>query len=137
MAEGQRDVIIMEALLDIPRQPARDRHDFKNADDMRSFESKAAGHDHAYVARTEDDDLLARHAVVQVDVGLGNAGCEYARRPCAGDCQSAAGALAAAHRKYHRFGLHFNETVCVGCNHQFFRSHIDNGRIRNIGNISF
>ena len=70
---------------------------------MSAFQRHAACHDHADIARAEDDDLRAGHPVVEVQVSLRGACGEHARRTLAGNAQCAAAALLAACLLYTSF----------------------------------
>ena len=64
---------------------------------MGSLQREAACHDHADIAGSEDDDFAGRHAVIEINVGLGHTGCKYACRPLAGNGQCAARSFPASH----------------------------------------
>ena len=59
------------------------RHQLEHGLHMRALERHAARHDHADVARAEDDDLAAGHTVVQVHVRLRGACGKHAGGPLA------------------------------------------------------
>jgi len=87
-------------LPDVARQAAGVRKDFEDGLHLGALQGEPARHDHADVARAEDDDFLAHHRVVQIDVGLCDSGGPDARRPVSRNADGAPGALAAAHGQH-------------------------------------
>ena len=92
-------------------KPGQEGHHLEHALHLGAFEGQAAGHDHADVARAEDDEALAGHVAFHVDPALGGAGGVDAGRARAGEADLGAGALAAAHRQHDGAGFDVQHAV--------------------------
>jgi len=113
MAEVERNIVIHQALHVVAGEAGEEGHHFQHALHLRAFQRQAAGHDHADVARAEDDVALAGHIAFHVDPALGGAGGVHAGRACAGDADLGAGALAAAHGQHDGARLHIHKPAAL------------------------
>ena len=105
MGEVEGDVKVLQALDDVPVQSAGIGHHFHAGQHLGAFQGHAAGHDQADVAAAQDHNPLAGQIAFHVDIALGGAGGEHARRTSAGDGDGAPGALPAAHSQHDGLGL--------------------------------
>ena len=126
----QRNIVVVQALLDVARQAARIGLNLVHTLDVRALERHAAGHDQADVAAAEDDDLAANHHVLQVDVALRHTGGIYARRTMTRRGQRAAGTFAAAHGQQHSIRLELHQAmVPAGGGDDLIARHIQHGAV--------
>ena len=98
-------MIVVQALLDIARQTARIGLHLINALHMRALQRHAARHDQADIAAAQNDDFMADHDVLQIDIILRNACGINACGALPGNGKRAARAFTAAHCQKHRIGL--------------------------------
>ena len=110
-AQFERDVEVVEALDDVSRQSARIGHQLADHLDVRTLKGHAARHDKTDIARAEDNDFLAGHIAVNVDIFLRSTCGENAGAAGARDVERTSRTLAAAHCKNDCGGVDLNKTV--------------------------
>ncbi len=133
MLQLQRDVEIQQALDVIAAQATEVGHHLQHALDFGALKSEAAGHDHADVARSQDDETAAGHVTFDIDPTLRRPRGEDARRTRAGDADLRAGALAAAHREHNCLRAELLEArACSRRVHPAVRRHLQHDGIEQI-----
>ena len=110
-AQFERDVEVVEALDDVSRQSARIGHQLADHLDVRTLKGHAARHDKTDITRAEDNDFLAGHIAVNVDIFLRSTCGENAGAAGARDVERTSRTLAAAHCKNDCGGVDLNKTV--------------------------
>lgn len=114
MAQIQRNMIIVQALLQIAPQAAGNRLYFKYGLHMRALQCQPSGHNHANIPGAQYDDFMSHHTIVQIDVRLRRTGGKHTGWALARNGQRAARPFPAAHRQHNRLGLHLPEAKRAG-----------------------
>ena len=105
VAEIERNIIVLEALNDVPVQAGGIRHELHTGKDFCPLKGHPPGHDQADIARTEDHNAFPRHQAFQVDEALRGPGGIDSGAAGAGRTKRATGTLAAAHGQDDRLGM--------------------------------
>ena len=105
VGEIQGNIEIMQALDNVAGQASGIRHDLHAGQNFGSFQTHTASHDQANVTGTEDDHPAAYQVSFHVQIALRRASSEYACGSGTGNCDSAPGALTAAHGQDDRLGF--------------------------------
>ena len=113
VAQVQRDVIVVQALVDVARQTRGGGLGLVHAEHLRALKRQAARHDEPDVAAAEDDAAAGRQLAEQVRKVLRGAGREHARRARAVDKDLLCRALAAAGGQHERARLVAGDAVAA------------------------
>ena len=100
MGQVQRDIIILQALDDIPVQPAGIGHDLHAREDLCALERHPARHNQANVPAAENQNPPPDHVALHIHIALGRPRRKDACRACPGDGDGTACALPTAHRQH-------------------------------------
>ena len=111
MAQLQGDAVVVQALDDVPLQPAGIGHQLRHHLDLGPLQGHAAGHDEPDIAGAQDDHLPTGHIALHIHQPLGGARGVDARRAAAGYAQRAPGPLPAAHGQDDRLGVELEQPV--------------------------
>ena len=74
MAQIKRNLIILEALYNVPVETGRIRHDFDTGKDFGALQRHSSGHNQPDIAGTKDDYTLSGHHPFKVDIFLSGSG---------------------------------------------------------------
>ncbi len=129
MAQVQGDAVVVQALLDIPGQAAGIGQHLKYRLHLRALQGQTPRHNHADVAGTHNDDFLAHHGIVKIDIALSHAGVINSRGSGAGDGQRAPGTLPAPHSQDDGFRLHLEQAVPRGCGDNLVPGQVNDGGV--------
>ena len=125
MTEVERNAIIVQALLYIPRKTAGIGLNFVDSFYVGSLQGQPSGHDQADIAAAQNDDLFSHHDILQIHIGLGDAGGIDAGGTGARSGQGAAGPFPAPHGQENRLGLDLQEAAFFSDRrNDFFRRYI-------------
>ena len=111
MGEIKRNIVVLQALHNVPVQSVGIRHQLHAGENLRALQRHAARHNQADVTGAEDDDPFADHVAFHIDVALRGARGENTRGTVARNADSAAGSLSAAHGQNNR--LRLNDLIAV------------------------
>jgi len=97
VAQVERNIVVIQTLRNVAGQAGGIWHQLEHSLHMGAFQGHSAGHNHTDIAGTQNNDLFAGHAVIEVHVRLRSTGREHAGRTFTGDAQRATAAFLAAH----------------------------------------
>ena len=106
MAEFQRDVVILQALYNIPFQTAAIGHQFCHSLYLCPFQRHTPGHNQANIPAAQNHHFPPGHIAFHIDKALGRTGGKNTCRPVPRNIQRPSGPLPASHRQNH--GLRLN-----------------------------
>ena len=138
VAQTQRNVEIIETLLNVARKTARVGHQLANGVHLCTLQCHTARHDQTDVARAENDNFFAGEIPFEVDVLLRCARAVNACRTCACNVERSAGALTASHCQNDGFCLELEYTAFgVGSSDYAVGSNVKHHSAKHKGDVLF